>query len=112
MKQGGVLDAENAIQYNDWHKANSSINVAWRNTADGTGIELVWRNELNWTWPVSSINQVGSSDTDTQDDIRPIILSWDDINEYTHALKHYQIRQENEIENIASDAALRHRGYK
>jgi len=112
MKQGGVLDAENAIQYNDWHKANSSINVAWRNTADGTGIELVWRNELNWTWPVSSIDQVGSSDTDTQDDIRPIILSWDDINEYVHALKHYQIRQENEIENIASDAALRHRGYK
>ena len=52
MKQGGVLDAETMIPYDEWNKANAPINVGWRNSPDGTGVELVWFNALG-TWPVS-----------------------------------------------------------
>jgi len=112
MKQGGVHDAEDMIPYDAWHKENASINVSWRNTADGSGVELVWTNSQGWTYHVSSIGKVGSSDTTMEDDERRIVLTWEDLNAYTHALKHYQIRQESEVEIMASDTALRHRGYK
>ena len=112
MKQGGVLDSEGLINYKDWHKENSGINVAWRNTPDGSGVELVWTNSLGMTWPVSSIGQVGTSDVTSEDDQRRIVLSWDDLNSYIHAQKNYQIREANELETDAATSALEWRGYK
>ena len=109
MKQGGVLDSEGLINYKDWHKENASINVSWRNTADGSGVELVWTNSLGMTWPVSFH---GQGTAPGEDDVRRVVLSWDDLNSYIHAQKNYQIREANELETDAATSALEWRGYK
>ena len=109
MKQGGVLDSEGLINYKDWHKENAAMNVAWRNTADGSGVELVWTNSLGMTWPVSFH---GQGTAPGEDDVRRVVLSWDDLNSYIHAQKNYQIREANELETDAATSALEWRGYK
>ena len=109
MKQGGVLDSEGLINYKDWHKENASINVSWRNTADGSGVELVWTNSLGMTWPVSFH---GQGTAPGEDDVRRVVLTWDDLNSYIHALKNYQIRESDEIQTDAATSALEWRGYK
>ena len=109
MKQGGVLDSEGLINYKDWHKENAGINVAWRNTPDGSGVELVWTNSLGMTWPVSFH---GQGTAPGEDDVRRVVLTWDDLNSYIHALKNYQIRESDEIQTDAATSALEWRGYK
>ena len=106
MKQGGVLDAETMIPYDEWNKANAPINVGWRNSPDGTGVELVWSNALG-TWPVSQSLSAAPGETTTQ----KIVLSWDDLDKYIYALKNYELRLDKESEKSAFNTALSHRGY-
>jgi len=113
MKQGGILDSEEMINYDEWNKANASGNVEWRNTADGSGVELVWTNASNMTWPVeiyaiSHPNPIWSISKDKQ----KVVLSWEDLNKYIWSLKNYELRMDKELTDSFLDIALKHRGYK
>ena len=112
MKQGGTLDSEEMIPYDEWHEKNASGNVYWRNTPDGSGVELVWSNSLG-TWPVeiyalSHPNPIWSISKDKQ----KVVLSWDDLNKYIWSLKNYELRMDKELTDSFLDIALKHRGYK
>ena len=108
IKQGGALDSEEMINYDEWNKANASGNVEWRNTPDGSGVELVWSNSLG-TWPVENYTL---SSAPGQKDKQKVVLSWDDLNKYIWSLKNYELRMDKELSDSAMDTALKHRGYQ
>jgi len=80
MKSGSVLGELDQIDYQEFDKANFKENVVWRNTADGSGLELIWSNDFG-NWPVAS--KVGPAQGETE----RIFISWDDLNKYTLSVK-------------------------
>jgi len=80
MKSGSVLGELNQIDYQEFDKANFKENVVWRNTADGSGLELIWSNDFG-DYPVAS--KVGPAQGETE----RIFMSWDDLNKYTLSVK-------------------------
>jgi len=76
LRAGGILDDE--INYLDFNKENADINVFFRNTADGSGVELIWDGMALGTWPVSYTEK-------HPDDIskpKPVVLTWKELNSY------------------------------
>lgn len=76
MKSGSVEGVLEEEDYQEFDKANFQENVVWRNTADGSGLELIWSNDFG-DWPVAS--KVGPAQGETE----RIFMSWDDLNKYT-----------------------------
>ena len=76
LKAGGILDDE--INYLHFNKENQDINVFFRNTADGSGVELIWDGMALGTWPVSYTEK-------HPDDVSPpkaVVLTWKELNSY------------------------------
>jgi len=83
LRAGGILDDQ--INYLDFNKENADINVFFRNTADGSGVELIWDGMALGTWPVSYTEKV--PDVIAFSKPKAVVLTWKELNSYIDGIQ-------------------------
>ena len=94
LRAGGILDDE--INYLHFNKENQDINVFFRNTADGSGVELIWDGMALGTWPVSYTEK-----HPIESKPKAVVLTWKELNSYIDGVENLiKSEDENIMENI------------
>ena len=84
LKSGTIGQFQTEDELRNFDKINAHLNVEWRNTSDGGGVELVWDGGLEGAWPVSYTEQI--PDMIAGGNPLRVYLTWDQLDEYITGL--------------------------
>lgn len=86
LESGTIGQFQTESELRQFDKINAHLNVGWRNSSDGGGVELVWDGGLEGTWPVG-YNELGDNVTVIEQKPQRVYLTWDQLDEYVTGIQ-------------------------